>query len=599
MSGLIQVLPQSISNQIAAGEVVGRPASVVKELMENSIDANSTNIELFVSNGGKTLIQVVDNGSGMSKNDAKLCFQPHATSKIKAIEDIYNIRTMGFRGEALSSISSISHLELRTKNKDDKLGISIELQGGEIIEISPVGIEQGTSIAVKNLFFNVPARRNFLKSNNIENSHILNEFLRIALIYPEISFSYHNDSKLIHRVEPANFKKRIIDLFGKSFNERLIPIEEEVNEVKISGFISKANFARRNKRDQYFFVNKRFMRNYYFANAIERAYQGLITEKTYPIFFINLEVEPENIDVNIHPTKTEIKFLDEKLIYAVLHAAAKKSLGQFTLSSEIDFEQDQSFFATPLKKGELPKLPEVQTNPDFNPFEEKWFKPKTKATSQLEISNRENWEKFFEEDSKVEERLEIKQSNDSIQFRNKYIITKTTNSVFIIDQEKASERILFEQFSNNNYQNISSQQLLFPYNHFFSPQDSIKILELVPELREYGFVLKYQKDGSFNILGIPNNINIDEIEEVLEDLIKDLDSDISSTEPMENPSSRRYKMALSMSKRLSIKHGKELGNEEIQGLIGQLFSSNNCEVSPSGHKTMISFDKDGIDKLFG
>lgn len=369
MTNIIKLLPSNISNQIAAGEVIQRPASVVKELIENAIDAKATHIQLIVKDAGKTLIQIIDNGTGMNEEDALISFERHATSKVKTSQDLFQIKTMGFRGEALASIAAIAHVEMKTKQENDELGNLIEMEGNECKSKHHISCEKGTSIAVKNLFYNVPARRNFLKSDTVENNHILNEFLNTALIHNDIAFTYYNNDKLVHKLEKQNIKKRIIDLFGKSFNERLLPIEEEMSSIKISGFIVKAEYAKKNKSEQFFFVNKRFMRNHYLANSIDRAYQGLIPEKTYPAFFISIEIDPESIDVNIHPTKTEIKFLDDKVLYALLHAATKRSLGQFTLAAQLDFNTDKSFEITPIREGQMINTPQTNFDPNFNPFD--------------------------------------------------------------------------------------------------------------------------------------------------------------------------------------------------------------------------------------
>lgn len=582
MINTIKLLPTNLSNQIAAGEVVQRPSSVVKELIENAIDAKATHIELIVKDAGKTLIQVIDNGLGMNSEDALISFERHATSKIKNSQDLFNIRTMGFRGEALASIAAISHVEMKTNTETNQLGTLIEMEGNKCINKEPVLCKKGSSISVKNLFYNVPARRNFLKSDNVENNHILSEFLNTALIHNDISFTYYNNDRLIHKLEKQNLKKRIIDIFGKTFNDRLLPIEEELNSIKISGFILKAEYAKKNKKEQFFFVNKRFMKNYYLANSIDRAYQGLIQEKTYPAFFINIDIDPESIDVNIHPTKTEVKFLDDKVLYALLHAAAKKSLGQFTLATQLDFNTDKSFEFTPLKEGQIPNIPTTNFDPDFNPFEKK--KNKITYGSSVNIFS-------VEENLSHNERLKDT-SPDIIQVQNKYIVTKTKNSILIINQERASERILFEKFSKSQYEDISCQQLLFPYNHFFSPSHTSLLLELLSEIRKYGFMIEYQKEGSFNITGVPNNLSSEEAQIVLEDLLYELEDN------MEEASPKYYKVALSMSKRLCIKEGQGLRTEDMLGIVGQLFSCQNCEISPWGKKILHKIDIENIDKIF-
>lgn len=618
MTNIIKLLPSNISNQIAAGEVVQRPSSVVKELIENAIDAKATHIQLIVKDAGKTLIQIIDNGSGMSESDALLSFQRHATSKIKTSQDLFQIRTMGFRGEALASIASIAHVEMKTKLEDEELGNLIEMEGNECKSKHHISCPSGTSIAVKNLFYNVPARRNFLKSDGVENNHILNEFLNTALIHNDIAFTYYNNDKLIHKLEKQNLKKRIIDLFGKSFNERLLPIEEEMNSIKISGFIVKAEYAKKNKSEQFFFVNKRFMRNHYLANSIDRAYQGLIPEKTYPAFFINIEIDPESIDVNIHPTKTEIKFLDDKVLYALLHAATKKSLGQFTLSTQLDFDADKNFEFTPLREGQMPIIPKTNFDPNFNPFENN-NQNKESINISTSFDNSSNWANMSSKglnDSNslaykkeklgygssiniysVEENLSQNQNYSNkhpevIQVQNKYIITKTKNSILVINQERASQRILFDKFSNSQYDDISCQQLLFPYNHFFSPSHTSLLLELLSEIRKYGFMIEYQKEGSFNITGVPNNLSSEEAQIVLENLLYEINDNVDTAAP------KHYKVALSMSKRLCIKEGQSLRPEDMLGIVGQLFSCQNCEITPWGKKIIHKMEIEEIDRIF-
>jgi DNA mismatch repair protein MutL len=592
----IQVLPPNISNQIAAGEVIQRPASVVKELIENAIDAKATDIQLIIKDAGKTLIQVIDNGSGMPPEDAVLSFEPHATSKIKTPEDLLHIRTMGFRGEALASIASIAYVQMKTKEEDSELGTLIEMEGNKYTNNTPIHCKKGTSIAVKNLFFNVPARRNFLKSDAIENNHILEEFIRTALIHKDISFTYYNNEKLIYNLEKQNLKKRIIDLFGKLYNERLLPIEEEVQAVKISGYIIKAEYTKRNKAEQYFFVNNRYMRNPYLANSIDRAYQGLIPEKTYPAFFIHLEVNPENIDVNIHPTKTEIKFLDDKIIYAVLHASAKKSLGQFTLATQLDFDLDPKFDFTPLKKGQIPTIPKTNFNPNYNPFE-------TEETQTLKEPNfgfNHNKTPNFNPNKTLnildlEESFETenpRNNSEIIQFNNKYILTKTRSNILIIHKERAFERILYERFTLNQKENFSSQNLLFPITHPFKRYKE-KLLLLIPELRKYGFIIEHLKDENFNIIATPKNISEEETKLLIEEILSQSNDNVELSTIEE-----RNQIALKMAKRLSSKENKELSKEQILGLIGELFACSNCEISPFGKKIIHKIELEEMEAFF-
>ncbi len=371
----IEVLDPIVANQIAAGEVVNRPASVVKELLENAVDAAATRVQLVVRDAGKALIQVSDNGCGMSREDAKKCFLPHATSKIRTSDDLSRLQTMGFRGEALSSIAAIAQVELKTKRAEDETGTRVVIEGGIVREVSDAVCQEGTTISVKNIFYNTPARRNFLKSDQIETNHISEEFTRVAIANASTAFTLIVNDKAVHRLTSGNLKKRLVELFGNSLSQRLLPVSEEVDLVSISGFVASAESARRNKSSQYFFVNGRYMRNPYFANAVERAYENLIPEKTYPAFFLFLTLPPENIDVNIHPTKTEVKFLDERIIYSVLHAAVKKSIGQYRLAGELDFSKRTIEFPVVTSSTPLPTPPRVNFDPSFNPFDT----PKTDA----------------------------------------------------------------------------------------------------------------------------------------------------------------------------------------------------------------------------
>lgn len=445
----IEVLSEIVANQIAAGEVVNRPASVVKELLENSIDSGADEILLIIKDAGRTLIQVKDNGCGMSREDAEKCFLAHATSKIRTSEDLLNLCTMGFRGEALSSIAAISQIELQTRRQEDELGSRVIIEGGVVKEVSEISCPKGTNIFVKNIFFNTPARRNFLKSDSVEFGHINEEFIRVALVNTNVNFSLYHNEQLQYRLEVGNQKRRIIDIFGSNLKEKLLPIEENIEVVKIKGFVCKAELCKKTKNQQYFFVNGRFMKNNYFANAIERAYSNLIAEKTYPIFFIELEVNPKNIDVNIHPTKTEVKFLDDKLIYAILHAATKRSIGQFSLSNELDFTAKPIEIPVVTKSSSIPNAPVVNFNSSFNPFESK---PQIKAYNEVE---------------QVVLPLNLTETqtpNKTIVFQlaNKYIVSQSKDSFTFIDQSRASERIIYEKILSNNTTTIDSQRLLTP-----------------------------------------------------------------------------------------------------------------------------------------
>lgn len=575
----IEVLSEIVANQIAAGEVVNRPSSVVKELLENSIDSGANEILLIVKDAGRTLIQVKDNGCGMSIEDAKKCFLPHATSKIKSSEDLLNLTTMGFRGEALSSIASISQIELQTRREEDELGTKVIIEGGIVKEVCDVSCPKGTNIFVKNIFFNTPARRNFLKSDSVEFSHINEEFIRVALVNTEVSFILYHNEQMQYRLEQGNQKRRIIDIFGSNLKEKLLPIEENIEVVKLKGFVCKAELCKKTKSQQYFFVNGRFMRNNYFANAIERAYSNLIAEKTYPIFFIELEVNPRNIDVNIHPTKTEIRFLDDKLIYAILHAATKKSIGQFSLSNELDFTV-KPIDIPPISSGpSIPKAPIVNFNSSFNPFE---------STPQI---------KSYKEVEQIVLPLNLTETqtpNKTLVFQlaNKYIVSQSKDSFTFVDQSRASEKIIYEKLLQNDASAVESQRLLTPYPHNFSPQVNCQIPDFTPILRQYGIEIEYdEKEKQFLILSKPLSQNIDECIDFIEEII-------SSPYQEEYAEEKQEAKAMRLSKKLRIKYGEKLSDYQMQTLLSQLFCLPNCQITADGQKIIHKLTIQDIENQF-
>lgn len=575
----IEVLSEIVANQIAAGEVVNRPASVVKELLENSIDSGADEILLIIKDAGRTLIQVKDNGCGMSREDAEKCFLAHATSKIRTSEDLLNLCTMGFRGEALSSIAAISQIELQTRRQEDELGTRVIIEGGVVKEVSEISCPKGTNIFVKNIFFNTPARRNFLKSDSVEFGHINEEFIRVALVNTNVNFSLYHNEQLQYRLEVGNQKRRIIDIFGSNLKEKLLPIEENIEVVKIKGFICKAELCKKTKNQQYFFVNGRFMKNNYFANAIERAYSNLIAEKTYPIFFIELEVNPKNIDVNIHPTKTEVKFLDDKLIYAILHAATKRSIGQFSLSNELDFTAKPIEIPVVTKSSSIPNAPVVNFNSSFNPFESK---PQIKAYNEVE---------------QVVLPLNLTETqtpNKTIVFQlaNKYIVSQSKDSFTFIDQSRASERIIYEKILSNNTTTIESQRLLTPYPHNFSPQVNCQIKEFTPILRQYGIEIEYDEVGKqFLILSKPLSQNIDECIDFIEELICSPYQEEGLVEKQEDK-------AMRLSKKLRLKYGEKLSDYQMQTLLSQLFCLPNCQTTADGKKIIHKLTIQDIENKF-
>ncbi len=575
----IEVLSEIVANQIAAGEVVNRPASVVKELLENSIDSGADEILLIIKEAGRTLIQVKDNGCGMSREDATKCFLPHATSKIKSSEDLLNLTTMGFRGEALSSIASISQIELQTRREEDELGTKVIIEGGIVKEVSEVSCPKGTNIFVKNIFFNTPARRNFLKSDSVEFSHINEEFIRVALVNTEVSFILYHNEQMQYRLEQGNQKRRIIDIFGSNLKEKLLPIEENIEVVKVKGFVCKAELCKKTKSQQYFFVNGRFMRNNYFANAIERAYSNLIAEKTYPIFFIELEVNPRNIDVNIHPTKTEIKFLDDKIIYAILHAATKRSIGQFSLVNELDFTVKPIDIPPVSASPSIPKAPTVNFNSSFNPFE---TKPQIKTYSEVEqIVLPLNL-------------TETQTPNKTLVFQlaNKYIVSQSKDSFMFVDQSRASEKIIYEKLLQNNESVVESQRLLTPYPHNFSPQVNCQIPDFTPILRQYGIEIEYDaKEKHFLILSKPLSQNIDECVDFIEELI-------TSPYQEEYVEEKQEAKAMRLSKKLKIKYGEKLSDYQMQTILSQLFCLSNCQITADGQKIIHKLTIQDIENQF-
>ena len=617
MSDIIQLLPDSVANQIAAGEVVQRPASAVKELLENAIDAGAKQIKLIIKDAGRTLIQVIDDGCGMSDTDARLCFERHATSKIREAQDLFVIRTMGFRGEALASIAAVAQVELKTKMKDNELGTSIDIEGSEIKEQSVCQCSNGTSIAVKNLFFNIPARRNFLKSNPIEFKHIEEEFFRVALIHTNIGFSFYNNDKLIYQLEASNLHQRITGLFGNSYKQRLHPVEEQTEQVKIRGYVCKPEYSKKTRSEQYMFVNNRFIKNFYFNNAIEKAYADLLPEKCYPSFFINLEVDSSRIDVNIHPTKTEVKFLDEVIIYAVLRSAVKKTLGQYSLATEFEFNtiEGLDLNPAPAPKGYIPPQPTISVNTAFNPFDSAGSCKTSHDTYSEPRQNNARWENFFEISNEqdnniadttpagttVTETLWDDDGNDNavantssaIQVLSRYIVSNISSGLLVIDQQRAHERILYERFSKQRTKDIVSQQLMFPSQCSFSAADAEILTEIMPELRDMGFEMNTLGTTVFVITAIPADMDNADIQSCLDEIVTDYKNSL-----MQKFSDKQQTVALAMAKRLAIRNGTKLKQEEMQSIIAQLFSCSIPNLSPFGKKTMIIMKENDLTDKF-
>ena len=615
MADIIQLLPDHVANQIAAGEVVQRPASVVKELLENAIDADASSIKLVIKDSGKTLIQVIDDGKGMSATDARLSFERHATSKIKQAEDLFNLNTKGFRGEALASIAAIAHVELKTKTEDDELGTQIEIEGSEVKLQDVVVTPKGTSISVKHLFFNIPARRNFLKSNNVELRHVIDEFHRVALAHPDIAFDmYHNGSETF-QLPKSNYRQRVVNIFGAKTNEKLVPVEEETEVLKISGFVGKPEFARRTKNEQFFFVNNRFIKSPYLNHAVNAAYEGLIREGSYPSYFLNLKVNPKSIDINIHPTKTEIKFDDEHTLYAILRASVKHSLGQFNIAPVLDFERDRNLDTPYNYKHKGASAPAIEVDRQFNPFTgEGSLKLKKASAYQKEPAG--SWEGLYvglesksnsdlhsfgsvEFESEPETAQLFgddvqKQSSTTYQFHNKYIISTIKSGMMILDQHRAHQRILYEQLLKNmTVKEAVSQQLLFPLTLNFSTSD-MKILESLKEdLEHTGFVFSEFNKDTAQITGVPINVSESEVAGIFEQLISGVQQEV----PDSNFSASDL-MAKSMARSLAIKSGQNLSTVEQEHLVNSLFACKEPSVSPSNRPTFITMGVEDFDKKF-
>jgi len=600
MPDIIKLLPDSVANQIAAGEVIQRPASAVKELLENAIDAGADDIQLVVKDAGRTLIQLIDNGCGMSVTDARMSFERHATSKITDAKDLFAIRTLGFRGEALASISAISQLEMKTKRIEDELGSCITIEGSKFIDQIPCTTSNGTVISVKNLFFNVPARRNFLKSNAAELRHITEEFLRVALVYPSVGMSLRANNKYLYQLKKSKLKERLVAIYGRQYRERLVPVEQESTIANISGFIGKPEFARKTRGEQYFFVNGRYIRHPYLHHSVEQAYQELLPSDTHPSYFIYIETDPDKIDINIHPTKTEVNFQDQQHLYAILKSAIRQALGKFNISPAIDFEVEQSIHFRPNDQETPLRNPFEKEPGTFNPFESSGSEKLHK--SERERSNRENWEKLFDGGDPVDDGQAIMFTHDSkemqissmLQFSGKYIITATRSGILMIHQRRAHERVLYDRYMQKLEEGkADSQQELFPQQITFSLSDAEIIRELKPQLEMLGFSFEDLGKNTFVITGIPvdtmNNSGKELLEKILDNYKKnllDLDQD------------HRVMLARAMAVNMAMKSPQQMSREEMENLLSRLFSSSMPDTSPDGKKIIYTLSQDDIEKQF-
>lgn len=601
MLDVIKLLPDSVANQIAAGEVIQRPASAVKELMENALDAGATQIDLVVKDAGKSMIMVIDNGCGMSETDARMCFERHATSKISKAEDLFAIRTMGFRGEALASIAAIAQVELKTRRKEDEVGVKIVNEGSVVKEQTLVPMQPGTTFTVKNLFFNVPARRNFLKSPQAELRHIVEEFTRVTLMNPEIGFTFNSDGKELYHLYPGNLKQRIMGLFGSNYEEKLLPVRQEAERISIDGYIVKAEFAKKTRGEQYFFVNKRFIKHAYLHHAIENAFMEMIPKESFPGYFLNIEVDPADIDINIHPTKTEVNFLDVKLVYAILHAAVRKAIGQHNLSPMIDFEESADLnndFSAAMGMSQPLSFPNIPIDPNYNPFSKTpthhegrqydSYKPERNASPG-------DWRLLYGErtdlPNETVETVEEKQYRSQyLQVNQSYVVTAVKSGMLVIDQHLAHMRVLFEKYLKEleNHSGVSQQEL-FPQALTLNMNDASLLKEMVPELENLGFVLEQANPTTFMINGTPSDAAGCDAVALLEQILEN--AKINRTDLQLD---RKLNLAKTMASQLAIKAQTRLSEVEMQNLVDQLFACNVAEVAPNGKKIYVILNMEDL-----
>ncbi len=604
MSDIIQLLPDSVANQIAAGEVIQRPASVVKELVENAIDAGATVINVVVVDAGRTSIQVIDNGRGMSETDARLAFERHATSKIRKADDLFALRTMGFRGEALASIAAVAQVELKTRMEDDDIGTHLSISGSRVVAQEPVSCPVGSNFSVENLFFNVPVRRKFLKSNTTELNNILSAFERIVLVYPEVSFTFHNNGVEVFNLKASNTHQRIIDVFGKKINQELLPISVDTTVCRISGFVGKPESARKKGAHQYFFVNGRYMKHGFFHKGVMQAYERLIATGDQIPYFIYFNVEPENIDVNIHPTKTEIKFDNEVAIWQILTAAVKDALGRFSDVTAIDFDvegkPDIPVFS-PTSDGF--NAPKVDYNPQYNPFKESGQQvyrrndvPKDWESLYEGLKPNSSEQKvFFDVEPPSAEGIIEEKAPTHYQYKGRYIMTAVKSGLMIIDQHRAHVRILYDRYMQQMASSgHSSQKMLFPEVVQFPPSDIVMLQKVMPEMEHLGFELSDLGGGSYAVNGVPTGIEGVKIDSLIKDMV---------TTAMEsgslNTDAINHSLAMSLARNAAIPQGQVLSNEEMETIVNELFTTSNVNYTPDGKSILCILKQHEIEQMLG
>jgi len=642
MSSVIRLLPDHVANQIAAGEVVQRPASVVKELLENAVDAGATAIKLVIKDAGKTLIQVIDDGKGMNEIDARMCFERHATSKISIAEDLFQLQTKGFRGEALASIAAIAHVELKSKEHTAELGTHVIIEGSKIVSQEITVAPSGTSFSVKNLFFNIPARRNFLKSDQVELRHVIDEFERVALAHNDIQFTFINNGSEMFNLPASNFRQRIVNVFGGKTNEKLVPVQETTEIVEVHGFVAKPEFAKKSRGEQFFFVNDRFIKSGYLHHAVTAAFEGLLKDGTHPSYFLYLTLPPNSIDINIHPTKTEIKFDDEQALYAILRATIKHSLGQFNVSPVLDFQKDNDLEVPYSYEGTKSNEPTVAIDTFFNPFESmksgsslagqmgsgfnpfESVKPKSSGSSfqsNASFQDRKHksggWETLYEGISDAKEIILTSANHQfdeevitgslfdddasqptnhqqSYQFQKKYIISPIKSGMIIIDQRRAHQRILYEHYMRSfTVKQNASQQLLFPLSLYYGVYEMELLKNLQNELVQMGFLFDEISNEKIVILGIPVSITESEVSIVLEDLLNDMQDDAPADVDILHD-----RIAKSLAQSLAVKTGTYLSDKEQENIVNSLFGCEDPQTSPFGKTTFITMKVEDIDKKF-
>lgn len=604
----ITLLPDNIANQIAAGEVIQRPASAVKELLENAVDAGATEIKLIINDAGKSLLQVIDNGSGMSETDARMSFERHATSKIKNIEDLFHIRTMGFRGEALASIAAVAQVELKTKRAEDETGIYIEVENSAVQKQEPVAVPVGTSIAMKNLFFNVPARRNFLKSNAAEMRHIVDEFTRVAMSFPEILFTLTANNQQLFHLETGSLKQRIVQLLGNNYNAKLVTVKEETDYMNIYGFVGKPETAKKTRGDQYFFVNNRFIKSPYLNHAVMNAYQEMIPKDSFPMYVLFIDLDPAVVDVNVHPTKQEIKFEDEKIIYAFVQAGIKHALAQFSVTPTLDFDLDASI--QQLSSIQQPFTEERKSSATSGSIY-KGFTQKNQAHF-IEKSDRtelKHWRDFYEssesgvgsQESTLRQDASIHHSSFTIhqdaeltQLLNTYITVPSANGFLLIHQQSAHERVIYEQLrAASKDKPVATQRSMFPATLELTAADAAIMQEIIADLQQLGYLIEPFGNNTFVIQGTPADVEVGNEKHIIDILLeqyKHFSNDIKF--------SKREKLVRSLARQQSIKAGTRLTEREMRQLVNDLFACEQSNMGPDGNPTYLEFKQEQLEKMF-